>query len=255
MKDFACCERLMARTPLFSSSQYNQRQWAQFLRNADFQLAVYLASPSFYHELSKKEFRYENLNEKQQRTVRKYVNRASFRSVPFGHFSSCAVLSWDDGNVSTPVLSQPYPRISWDLPTLYAVDKAHLRPIEKEMHYRINTTLFDSGFEYRFMRAEIRDQYETVFNQLALGKTYVLNKLLANAASARTFQDLLIDLMTYAEVGEDEAASYLEMLIHMQVLVSVTGLAITTKDLQQVCPVETSCGQTSILEYHPVPVE
>lgn len=114
MNGYKFFSSLFVRTPLYSIVQYNTINKKELLKSEKFQLALLLASKSLYDELEKKQFDYRLLNNKQKQTIWKYVNRASFRSTPFGLFSSFFARSWGIEAGNELILENTSPRIRLD---------------------------------------------------------------------------------------------------------------------------------------------
>src|SRR6185312_17242716 len=66
------------------------------LNNRYFKAAIYISSPLFFACLEQKEFMFADLSEKEKLTLKKYLNRFSFRPTPFGLFAGVSLIRWDN---------------------------------------------------------------------------------------------------------------------------------------------------------------
>jgi hypothetical protein len=85
---------VMVRSPYYSFVDYSIDRMPELLADPVFQRALYLASPELFGLLDDKKFSATALNDKQQLTVLKYINRMHYRPTPFGGFSSFSAANW-----------------------------------------------------------------------------------------------------------------------------------------------------------------
>jgi thiopeptide-type bacteriocin biosynthesis protein len=142
---------LFLRTPLFSYAEHGAGDLQKAFADPWFLWAVYVASPEFYRQLAAKDFDLRRMNEKEQLSLWKYLNRMNFRPTPFGLFSAFTLAEW--GSRGPVVLDE-------------GAGKVHIRP-DQELAgliaaalardpladiFRLNPTLYLLAREFRFIK-------------------------------------------------------------------------------------------------------
>ncbi|RFZ90044.1 hypothetical protein D0C36_22630 [Mucilaginibacter conchicola] len=215
-------DHVLARSPLFNAEDY--RKGEQFFLDLPFfRAALYIASPGLYLTISKSGFNYDQLSKKGKHTVSKYINRACFRAVPFGLFSSVRLLRW-----GVPTAN---PAAESELKLVICPDE-RLRVLAKyfdpeSRSYEINPTWYETGDEIRFIRTvidegkQIREYYlESIPN------SDVINDLIAGITDPAK-EAVIIDLIARsATCTRQEAKDFFLFLTEAQVLVAFDRPAI-----------------------------
>lgn len=227
MNDYKFSSHILARIPLLEI-ETGKHQYETILARKDFRAALFFASRSFYNELSKKEFDYAQLSEKQKLTVKKYINRAMFRSTPFGMFAAVSLLPWGPRNECS-VLSEPHPRIKTDFATLHELWERQSGRMEfANQYFQTNSSLYFNEIDFRYIKKLVEGN-KAKFSVVSIEKDPLLQSLLSFCKKPRTLNDISHFLMA-GNVSEAEARSFVRELTGEQVLISCFSPNITGRD-------------------------
>lgn len=227
MNDYTFTSSLLARTPLFSFTIL-ETSFLMILKNQQFQAALFLASPSLFYELEKKQFDYEALTDRQKQTVKKYVNRAAFRSTPFGLFSSVSMVEWTEGPSNELVLKKPRSHTSFDFVVLQELWERHYSREAAASCLRTNPSLYFTKIDFRFFRRTVRDN-QSRFSMVSVEKNSSLRSLLQYCRKARTCHDIL-DFLCQRNVDPEMAVRFIEDLRNEQILIEDMAPNLTGPD-------------------------
>lgn len=230
MKKYEFFPSLLIRTPLYSFEQYKNLDYSSILKNDEFKIALLLASKSFFSELEKKLFNYELLNDKQKHTVRKYINRASFRSIPFGLFSSFSLVNWSDELESKVVLSEPDSYIKFDFSILQRLWERFLKDrITKSTRFQTNQSFYFSGTDFRYIKTENDRNKETLFSMVSIARNAILKKVLKFCMIGKSYEEIVFFLLAVG-VNKEEADAFIMELLNQQIIVSNNTPNVTGED-------------------------
>lgn len=247
MKNYKFCTQLIARMPLLDW-QVSENKFAAVLQRNDFRAALFLASRSFYNELSKKDFDYFLLSAKQKQAVKKYINRAMFRSTPFGLFATVSLTKWSELD-ETFELNEPVANILPDFRVLYEQWERHLEtPAGKTQLFQTNASLYMNNIDYRYFK-KLLDGGNISFSMVSVEKDRLLKSMLHFCKAPRTWKEI-IRFLTEKDIPFDTAQSFIHDLIDEQILVSNLSPNITGPDYQSVLAdfPQTRNGITDIQE-------
>lgn len=232
-------QRLVLRTPRYPWTGYlSEPDLKTLLDDCAFLEAIYLASPVLYEECIKWK---ENLItdkkaiEKISRSLGKYFIRMSSRCTPFGLFSGCAVVKWNDAATGLVVNDEQIGRHTrLDMHYLCALSRelAQLPAIKPQLLYFPNSSIYPIGDELRYVEYEyVNDR--RIHQISSVTASEYLDKALNAARNGATIQHLA-ELLTGPDVPAEDALQFIDELISSQLLVSEIEPAITgTEFLQQ----------------------
>jgi thiopeptide-type bacteriocin biosynthesis protein len=226
------------RNPLYSFEDYHVTDYSTILKTSQFQLSIFLASKDFYDELLKKQFNYTHLTAKQKRTVAKYFNRASFRSTPFGLFSSFSLVGWNDSSLSNIRISEKADlSIKPDFSILANLHE-YLRNqgVYPGMKLRPNQSLYFTGTDCRYIKSEIAGDNEAKFSMVSVVRTTLLQKLLKFCKKEQTLETITEFIVKLCGASEDNARIFIQELYAQRILVSDAEPNITGTHYSQRLP-------------------
>lgn len=230
MKDYSFSSHVLARIPLLDCST-GKYQYQAILDRKDFQSALFFASRSFYNELSKKNFDYYQLSGKQQQTVKKYINRAMFRSTPFGMFAAASLVEWGSGN-ETICLSEPRARLKLDFAILQKLWQEQSGATGPQEYLQTNATVYFNNIDFRYIK-KVEEAKKVKFSVVSIEKDPVLKSLLSFCKKP-SMRNEILEFITSKDFSAAEAADFVHELVAEQVLVSALSPNITGPDYQQV---------------------
>lgn len=224
MKNYKFSNRVLARTPLLDW-QVSTNQFAAILQREDFRAALFLASRSFYNELSKKNFDYLLLSDKQKQAIKKYINRARFRSTPFGLFGSVSLAKWGDEGECFE-FGEPVANIYTDFRILYELGDNQLEDEGcKTQAFHTNASLYKNSVDYRYFK-KLLDGNRISFSMVSLEKDRLLNSLLQFCKKPKTWDEISC-FLTQKNIASETSENFIRDLIHEQILVSHLSAHIT----------------------------
>ncbi|MEJ7820672.1 MAG: lantibiotic dehydratase [Chitinophagaceae bacterium] len=231
MKKYNFFSSLFVRTPLYSLGQHKSADYPFILNTYEFKLALLLASTAFFNELKRKQFDYELLSEKQKHTVRKYINRASFRSTPFGLFSSFSLVNWTEELQTNILLADPNPCIKLDFTILHLLWEKYLKhKIQKSTKFQLNQSFYFSKTDFRYIKTEIKENKETLFSMVSISKNTILKKILKFCMTGKSYEEILSLLTEDSGANMQEVDSFMIELINQQIIVSHSAPSVTGED-------------------------
>ena len=233
MADLKVFSHLFLRTPACSFANDADGPGEQapedVLADPVFRLALYLASPAFYGVLEAKDFK--GLNGKELLTIRKYLNRMSFRPTPFGLFSAFTVTGWTEEESLTVVGTEEIVlHLLADQQMAWRAAAVPAAPLEGE--YGLNATLYRVSAEYRFIKSTCEgDSDKLIFTLESLDVNPLTNALFRYLAKGPQSAEEVVGFIT-SKTGcsRADAAEYTSFLVEAQLLVPVAGINITGPD-------------------------
>jgi thiopeptide-type bacteriocin biosynthesis protein len=248
-------ENLLLRTPAKSWRDGLNHDRQEILDDPFFQLALYLASPDFYEKINRAAFKYEQLSDREQLTIERYLNRMSYRPTPFGLFAAVSLISWG----SETCLE--IPDESFGLTAL--PDQAYILAMGSELLlnefsaislYRPNFTIYRGQNEYRFIRTSVNDvksQREYLLQATVFSKT--LKDLLLFGSEGRSKPDIIKFIIENWHCSAEEGRAYFEFLADAQLLINTINPNITGENhlqylLHKLSAKGISSARTRLLE-------
>jgi thiopeptide-type bacteriocin biosynthesis protein len=212
---------LFLRAPHYSFSGYDLLRLPVVLQQRDFLNAIWLASPGFFKTLERRGFKYDQLDDRQKHTLKKYYNRICFRQTPFGSFASFTLLQWEKGDpVRLPAFSDSLLHL---LPDQQLIQALHDQPsaLGTESELMINPCLYRMNQGYRYIKSTLNNEGHYSFTLEAIDAGDFLDKLfMVIRKSEVDMSKLLVWIKKEGECTEAEALDYLLFLIREQVLLT-----------------------------------
>ncbi|KAA2240190.1 hypothetical protein F0L74_28910 [Chitinophaga agrisoli] len=193
--------------------------------------AIYLASPVLYDECMKWKSGQGGGDKERQKLLRsltKYFTRMSSRCTPFGLFSGCNVLQWQEG-VSNITLdasaTRRHTRLDMHYLCALAQQLAGFAGIREHLLYYPNNSNYAMGderryVEYRYVNGRRSHQITSV-----LASPY-LDRVLQEAKEGATISMLAAQLQD-GDISGEEASTFVHEMISAQLLVNELEPAIT----------------------------
>jgi lantibiotic biosynthesis protein len=230
MNNYQFTSSLLVRTPLLSSESLPFSP-NSILRREDFRVALFLASRSLFLELAKKDFDYDLLTAKQKQTVKKYLNRASFRSTPFGLFSSVCLIPWSD-NQDEMALSEPSSYLTLDFAVTHEIwERLQQSSFKTDTVFRTNPSMYFSKIDFRYITRSITSD-QAQFSVVSAEKNSILKSLLQFCRRPRTNTEI-ISFLECLQIDRQHANGFVMDLVREQILNSETAPNVTGSDLLQ----------------------
>lgn len=228
MNEYKFSSFLIARIPLLDC---RIREYPAVLESENFRAALFFASRSFYNELSKKQFNYSLLSEKQKRTVEKYINRAKFRATPFGLFASVCALEW--GGYSNDFDSEPKADVKLDFAVLYEFWDLHLKNnTNNEQQFQSNASLYLNSIDFRYIK-KLVDGNRMKFSVVSIEKNQILRSLITFCRKPKSLKQIL-NFLIKKNVFPNDAKNFIQDLVDEEILVSTLSPHITGPDYSHV---------------------
>lgn len=214
-------------------------------KDAVFREAVFLASPELCSQWAKRcEEHPDSDGGRLDKSILKYYMRATTNCVPFGLFSSYAVLNAETPNGDRGETG--YQRFSnLDMSFLHAALQVLNRDgeVRRKLTYRVNDTTYTLGEHYRYVETSIEGD-KRHYNLSALERDPVLDLVLSACRKGQTIEQLTkILLDAVADIDAQQAEDYLHELIDAQILTSSLALCLNGKPpLKQCLELLDACG-------------
>ncbi|PSL49403.1 thiopeptide-type bacteriocin biosynthesis protein [Chitinophaga niastensis] len=200
------------------------------------QEAIYLASPELHAEMMKwlaGEIPDGSLKEqKLSVSLYKYLLRMSTRCTPYGLFAGCAVGDITDNPTQIEFSSgscwEKVSRLDMNYLAALSGELINENEIRSEMKFFTNNSLYTIGQTYRYFEYELKDNRRHYYLSTFPQTTYV--QLVIEAARAGAYKNDLIKILATKDISEEEAAGFIDTLIHNQVLISTLHPVITGAD-------------------------
>jgi len=220
---------LLLRTPLYSFKQFEDVATSKILMTPAFQAALFLASQSFFEELRKRDFDFFTLSEKQQHTLKKYLNRACYRSTPFGLFSSFSALEWA-AKETTILVGDPVASLSLDFGLLHDLWVRYKGAVPApSCRLQTNPSLSITAFDVRYLKIAL-DEDQRCFSMVSLPVQSFLKKLIFFCKEVKTRLDVSLYIQQNADATVAEAENFISELIAQQIFVEQEGPTVTGED-------------------------
>lgn len=229
---YAFHNNLVLRTPRLPLFRHIDEQAiiAQ-LDNEIFLEAVYLASPVLYDECIKwknGQTKGEKDRQKLLRSLMKYFTRMSSRCTPFGLFSGCNLVQWQQEPTAITVdsaVTRRHTRLDMHYLCALAQRLSVLPGIRENLLYYPNSSIYTIGdetryVEYRYVGGRRKHQISAVTVSDAL------EQILQQAAGGITITAMIAWLVD-EDVTHEEAAAFIDDVLNAQMLINELEPAIT----------------------------
>lgn len=213
----------------------DQQTLSDLLNDQRFLEAIYMASPVLYREaIRMKMGAITDTKEKNSilSSLVKYYQRMYSRSTPFGLFSGCAVLQWNENGNQVIIPATAFRRNTrLDMHYCCALGQsiaAHPTVQERLLFYS-NNSAYPIGEELRYI--EYRYQSGKRVHQISsVAWSDYLKAVLAKAVNGVQLKELISLLVAEADVETEEAKLFIQDMVDAQVLIPETDPAITGTD-------------------------
>jgi thiopeptide-type bacteriocin biosynthesis protein len=205
--------------------------------NKAFTEAVYLASPSLYHELVKlknNEIKDEKEKEKVIASAAKYYQRMSSRCTPFGLFAATSLVKWDDVNTNINFQEDSFSRYTrLDMHFLGALMQKlnNEEIIKNRLKFFPNNSLFRLGNDYRFTEY-IYENGRRIYRTSSVDASEYLQQLVDVCKTGLTMEQMA-GLLANDEISLEEALEFVNEAVNAQVFVSEMNPAVAGMDMMQ----------------------
>jgi lantibiotic biosynthesis protein len=233
--NFIFSEKLLLRTPAKSWQHYVGTDRQKLLDDLFFRSALYLATPDFYEKLSRADFDYDRLSDREQLTLERYFNRISYRPTPFGLFSAITLISWREDTL-IKVSDNNFRLTVQPDQTYVMMIGADL--LSKELGaaslYRPNFTLYRTANEFRFIRSAIEfEKYKREYLLQSTAFSKPLKDLLAYCTNGRSSDDIIKFIISAWHCSVEEGEDYFEFLNDAHLLINTMSANITGQNYLQ----------------------
>ncbi|MGP1446341.1 MAG: lantibiotic dehydratase family protein [Candidatus Limimorpha sp.] len=214
--------------------------------NPSIKEALFIASPSFYHEVQKwTEGELPNIkeDEKVMHGLLRYFSRMCTRCTPFGMFAGISVGEMADDTemaMSPEKTNMLHVRLDMNYICALAKDIAEIHSIKNKILFYPNDSIYKIGdktryVEYGFVKAR-RSHHIS-----AVDATDYLQKVLDESRQGKRLDDLA-GLLVDDEVTFDDARDFIDEMVAAQLLISeLEPTVIGTSPLEQMIDVLCKC--------------
>jgi thiopeptide-type bacteriocin biosynthesis protein len=202
-----------------------------FLSDPLFLESLYIASPVVYDEcikLKQGDTNNAKRNEKLLSTLTKYYLRSSSRCTPFGLFSACSVVAWQNNPDPITLADGPierHIRLDMHYLCLLAQKIADTTGIKELLTYYTNNSAYKIGDEVRYVEY-LFVKGSKKYQITAVQQSSYLDKIISAATNGKKINEL-ISLIIDEDINEEDARSFIDDLINAQVLTSELEPKIT----------------------------
>lgn len=221
-------EYILCRIPIFSTGYYRSNL-TTILKDPVFRAAIYLASPQFHNRMAKVDFDPARMTLREISALRRYLNRACFRPVPFGFFASVTMGTWavsgridlTEAKAELGALVQPGERLYRNMFSQLAEG-----PHTTEL-FEPNPTLYRVKKYYRFVKDEPGPDQQRLFQLQSSPYSQVLSNLLQFCRTGKSREMIVEHICKEAHCSLVDSAEYFEFLKDAQILLPVYRAGIT----------------------------
>ncbi len=193
---------------------------SEFIQLPHFQSAIYLASKSLYVQLRSKNFNWSELNDKTRNTLRKYVNRMTNRTTPFGVFASFSLVKWENDNSQTVLKEEPFLlHLSPGFDTLLKIYNDFFDLHWMDLNYKPNSSIYTTCNAIRFLQFQQGSDYKRKFIVQQLEKDKPLFHLIKHCKKGFSGIEIINFIKEIYKLPEEFAATFLKEMVSSQILV------------------------------------
>lgn len=255
-------DRFCIRTPLFPLEYFVQLtgspriEDSELLKQLDNNLiseAIYLASPEFYHQLTRWKMgrvKDEKKIKRFRNTLLKYLVRMSTRCTPFGLFASVGSGTFcAKTNIKPPSNTDLQKKSHFDMQFLMALanylkTKSEIREV---LRFHSNTSIYKIGDRYRYVEYQYNNKAR-IYSIESVSFSKELDIILTNSKDGNTINQL-VGVLEKINIDKEEAKSFVNELIENQILVSELEPSITGADYLDVLRSKLNLlGRNDIIE-------
>lgn len=233
---------LVLRTPALPLAEATPGTAADWLADAGFREALYLASPPLLAEAERwqrGELRDAKKEARLLAALGRYRARMRSRCTPFGLFAGCSVVGWGPESrlCLDPAATTRHTRLDMHYLCALATRLAAQEPLRSRLRYMPNSSLYDLGHELRYVEYSYGEGRppEGEHQLSAVEATEPLRQVLAASRGGQSRRGLALALLGPPETPagpEDEAAlaaalDFVDALIEAQLLVSELEPTVT----------------------------
>ena len=225
--------QLIVRTPSLPFYDDISEQFLKdFLENATFAEALYLASPVLFQEaMNWKEGKISDPKKllKIPFSLGKYYLRMCSRCTPFGLFAGCGVVEWgEETDLLLSLNTQRKTRLDMHFAGALSQKLAEIPEIKNSLKFFLNSSLYRVGEEIRYIEYSYADGQRK--HQIsAITWSEYIQLVLDLCKFGKTIHELVPALLD-DDISEQDAIGFIEQLIDSQLLVSELEPAITGEE-------------------------
>lgn len=225
--------QLIVRTPSLPFYDDISEQFLKdFLDNATFAEALYLASPVLFQEAMN--WKVGKISDPKKLlkiplSIGKYYLRMCSRCTPFGLFAGCGVVEWgEETDLLLSSKTQRKTRLDMHFAGALAQKLAEIPEIKFTLKFSPNSSLYRVGEEIRFIEYSYVDG-QRKHQITAITWSEYIQLVLDLCKFGKTLHELVPALLE-DDISEEDATDFIEQLIDSQLLVSELEPAITGEE-------------------------
>ncbi len=225
---------LILRTPAYPfGSEPSEELIDKLLHDSFFLEALFFASPVLYKECIKLKNNLIPSDKEVQKlklSIVKYYQRMSSRCTPFGLFSACSLVNWQEDPGKIVLSNEVNRHTRLDMHYLCALGQkiASLPGLKKKLLYFTNNSIYPVGDELRYIEYQIEHARRS-HQVSAVGNTEYLQTILQKATNGITLQEAE-NMLLQENIASEEAHHFIDELVKSQILVSELEPTVTGKE-------------------------
>ena len=202
------------RFPVFSSRNYTPENIEAYLDDPYFDIALKLASPILWEEVSKKKCLGAQLSFKQVFSLKKYINRMHFRATPFALFSAVGTCNWKPGLKDLPAINNNKNLTAY----VHTENACFSYRNEGSELISCNDSIYYINKEFRYLYFEKVTGGKLKWSLHGIGYNAVVKKILLFCRVPKEKIALVTVISEYLKSDQQSAIELLEKLIESQLL-------------------------------------
>lgn len=219
-------ERVNGQPELFEA------ELVRFFSQPEMLEAIYVASPELHDSFTGLiEGRVKTGVHKLLKTLYKYLVRMTSRSTPYGLFAGCSLgeigrethIEFDE---IRPY--QEHARLDMNYVAEMAEGLLKKKAIRNSVKFFLNTSLYRIGNTYRYIESSLHDK-RRLYVLASVDCNPYLDQVLSVAKKGATLNELVQSIVS-EDIGEEEAAQYIDTIIHAQIMVSELAATVTGEE-------------------------
>ncbi len=233
LQSFTFHPTVVVRTPTSPfTTEVSEPSLREHLADSYFAEALYLASPTLYHQ-SQKWLRGEMADRKEADkvllSVAKYLNRKRSRCTPFGLFATSSVLQW--GEASRIVVAEEKRRTRFSMSFLETLTQSlSTHPtMQPKLRYYPNSSIYTIGNEIRYVEYSSQEGRRTYQISAVAGADEIVDVI--SACQGGLSYTEVISRLVEQKIAKSDATLFVDALIQAQILVSELEPTVTGEDL------------------------